>query len=135
MKQCTRCLEYKPLGLFGSREKGKKRSHCRNCVNKSNLDRYHRNHKTRDAHRRASYKYQMKSYGLTPEPYQKLYDRQDGCCAICKVKPDERLNIDHDHVTGQVRALLCRNCNTALGHAKENIERLKAMIEYLEIHE
>ena len=41
------------------------------------------------------------------------------------------VHIDHDHVTGQVRKILCRSCNGALGKVKENINTLQNMIEYL----
>ncbi len=57
-----------------------------------------------------------RTYGITELEYARRLLGQDGCCAICRVgswiKP---LNIDHDHVTGIVRGLLCTPCNTALG--------------------
>jgi hypothetical protein len=42
-----------------------------------------------------------------------------------------RLSIDHNHETGEVRELLCGDCNTAIGMAKEDPEILQAMISYL----
>lgn len=55
-------------------------------------------------------------YGLTIEQYENLLAQQDGVCAICNAPPpkDRRLHVDHDHVTGEVRGLLCLKCNTAL---------------------
>jgi hypothetical protein len=46
-------------------------------------------------------------------------------------KNSKRLGIDHDHTTGQVRGLLCDNCNPALGSFKDNIETLQKAIDYL----
>lgn len=45
------------------------------------------------------------------------------------------LQVDHDHVTGKIRGLLCRGCNTALGHIYDDKERLIGLIEYLKARE
>jgi hypothetical protein len=42
------------------------------------------------------------------------------------------LGVDHDHITGKVRGLLCNDCNLGIGHFKDNIEKLKLAIKYLE---
>ena len=44
------------------------------------------------------------------------------------------LFVDHEHSTGVVRGLLCTNCNTMLGHAKDNPDTLRAGIDYLAKH-
>ena len=62
-------------------------------------------------------------YGIEPEHYAKLLAAQAGVCAICG-KPETKivrgrllqLSVDHDHVTGEVRQLLCQRCNA--GHGK-----------------
>ncbi len=41
--------------------------------------------------------------------------------------------VDHDHQTGFVRGLLCRDCNAALGLFKDSQEILERAIGYLEI--
>ncbi|MFW3477366.1 endonuclease VII domain-containing protein [Streptomyces microflavus] len=74
------------------------------------------------------------NYDLTPEQYASMVQTQDGRCAICGDKSPRRLNVDHDHATGRVRQLLCGHCNHALGHAKDDPDRLRAMIAYLERH-
>ena len=64
-------------------------------------------------------------YGLTPEEYNRMFENQSGCCAICKKHQSEfkrRLAVDHDHGTGQVRGLLCGACNVLLG-SMEKIEQ------------
>lgn len=58
----------------------------------------------------------LKVHGITPQKYNEMLEYQEGTCAICGQPPERRrLAVDHDHVTGQIRGLLCRNCNTALG--------------------
>ena len=63
-----------------------------------------------------------------------LLEKQNYSCAICgKSEKDngQRLAIDHNHATHQVRALLCRNCNTGLGAFKDDEQLLSKAIEYL----
>jgi len=70
---------------------------------------------------------------LTKEEYDRLFAAQRGVCAICsRTNPDGRaLSVDHDHGTGRVRALLCLKCNTLLGMADDNPERLQLAARYL----
>jgi hypothetical protein len=51
-------------------------------------------------------------------------------CEICGSK--NKLGIDHDHKTGKIRGVLCTNCNTAIGLAKDSPDRLRLIIQYLE---
>lgn len=65
----------------------------------------------------------------------KLRVSQQGRCAICGVLEAEasrgRFHLDHDHDSMAVRGLLCGNCNTGLGHFKDDPSRLRAAIKYL----
>ena len=45
------------------------------------------------------------------------------------------MDVDHNHSTGLVRKLLCNNCNSGIGHLRENYEILFKSIWYLYIHE
>jgi hypothetical protein len=69
-------------------------------------------------------------YGLTPQQYAAFYDTQGGLCAVCKVEPVTV--IDHDHVTKEVRGLLCGMCNRGLGMLGDSIEGVRAALNYLE---
>jgi hypothetical protein len=60
-----------------------------------------------------------------------LFD-QAGHCFICD-SGDEDLVGDHDHTTGKVRALLCRQCNGLIGMADEDTWRFFAAVQYLEL--
>jgi hypothetical protein len=76
-------------------------------------------------------------YGITLEEYTRLLDKQKGLCAICGKPPkggsptNQRLHVDHNHTTGKVRGLLCKNCNTAIGFLGEDLSRIEASIRYL----
>lgn len=75
----------------------------------------------------------LRKYGLTPEEYQSLCDKQNGRCAICGGRESRRLAVDHCHETGEIRGLLCSGCNGAklgrLGHDIERIETRAAELE------
>lgn len=72
------------------------------------------------------------------EDYLAMLERQGGVCAICHQPETEKrqrcLNVDHDHVTGKVRGLLCSNCNHALGQFDDNPETIRKAIAYLQKH-
>lgn len=71
---------------------------------------------------------------LSDEDYAALLDHQDGRCAICGIIPSEflQLAVDHDHLTGEIRGLLCTRCNLLIGYLKENVRWLRRSAEYLE---
>lgn len=81
----------------------------------------------------------FRKYGITPEEFDAMKNKQEFRCAICGVVPDSKnsrardgFSIDHCHVSGRVRGLLCLNCNTGIGMLKESEEILKAAIKYLQ---
>jgi hypothetical protein len=76
-------------------------------------------------------------YGLEPEQIQAMRDVQGDLCAICRrvhIGRGDRLHIDHDHVTGKVRGLLCMRCNTMIGLADDDLDRLRAAAAYIRKH-
>jgi hypothetical protein len=81
--------------------------------------------------------YLKKTYNLTPEQLEIMVQAQQGVCAICKQpeRQNTRLSIDHNHQTGKIRGLLCRNCNAALGAFKDNPLYLQIAIDYLNYHD
>ena len=79
--------------------------------------------------------HRFRRYGITEAQYHEMLEAQGYSCAICEFFYNEdELHIDHDHTTKQVRAILCRGCNVALGAIKENVDVLKRMIHYIETH-
>ena len=73
----------------------------------------------------------LKKYGLDKGSYLILLEKQKDKCAICLKEFLSTPHIDHDHVTGSVRGLLCYPCNSGLGQFEDNIDRLKRAIKYL----
>jgi Autographiviridae endonuclease VII len=159
-KRCSKCKEPKSLDDFppldaqtlakrpvNSKQQGRK-SACRECIRASGRDYWRKVGRHKDPSKRKKYKLDpqksrqlsiKKNYGMTSEEYQSMLDRQNGLCASCnnpetakgntgKLKP---LAVDHDHVTGKVRSLLCSNCNQALGCLKEDPERVNALLRYI----
>lgn len=76
---------------------------------------------------------------LPIESYEALWRAQKGVCAACG-QPEQSVSkrgtrslaVDHCHVTGRVRGLLCGNCNRALGLLHENPERVRSLLRYLQ---
>ena len=108
-------------------------------VRKQHSTYYHRN---RDVRRRKLKENAIKRYGLTIEQYETMIETQNNKCTICGqeecIKAPgiynevKSLAIDHCHITGVVRGLLCSNCNKGLGSFKDNPEFLKRAALYLE---
>lgn len=91
-----------------------------------------------DKWRRVQRRTLLRAYGLSIEDYERLYDAQGALCAICHKPesiPNKLLAVDHNHITGKVRSLLCNKCNQGLGYFNENIETLQRVIDYLKLHE
>ena len=59
-----------------------------------------------------------------------MIDEQGGFCAICLVGKPE--HVDHDHVTGKIRGVLCFNCNGGLGQFKDRVDVIRNAVTYLE---
>jgi hypothetical protein len=74
-------------------------------------------------------------YGITTDEYDAFYKSQDGKCAICgciKPEPEKCFAVDHNHNTGNIRGLLCSNCNTGIGMLQDNSDLLRIAADYLE---
>jgi hypothetical protein len=103
-------------------------NYCKECVRKK--DEPYKDTRTEQCWQRR--------YGISAEQYQELFNAQNGVCAICG-NPETRihkgvvarLSVDHDHITGTVRGLLCQPCNLGLGGFKDEIELLSNAIDYL----
>ena len=79
----------------------------------------------------------VRDYGITSEQYAEMLAKQKGVCAICHGPPtrgDRHFSVDHCHLTGRVRALLCSGCNTGIGMFLDDPELLRRAVAYLEEH-
>lgn len=107
---------------------------------KEKADYYKKRWKSKEYKQSARKSRLKRKYGITLHKYDTMLKEQKGVCAICgkkETKKDrygniKRLQVDHDHKTGQVRGLLCFSCNSFIGQAYDNTDILKAAIKYLE---
>lgn len=113
-KKCTTCLNYHPIDQF-TLNKTYRRSNCNECS-------------------------KLKKFNIGKVEYDTILNKQNGCCAICGEREDIvnkfnhkkiSLSIDHDHVSGAIRGLLCGKCNKALGLFKDDIDLMLKAIGYL----
>ena len=134
MKTCCRCGVEKTATLFSpnSANSDGLQSWCRDCRNERARERYRNNPNIKR-------KEQLKrKFGLSLEKYDTIALSQGNTCAICR-QPETKLehgslrnlSVDHNHVTGALRGLLCCNCNYALGCLKENPETIAALLLYV----
>lgn len=92
---------------------------------------------SREAARQAHGRYLQRTYGITLSEYEAILEVQGGYCYICRRANgrSRRLSVDHDHRLGNgrqsVRGLLCRPCNSLLGHLRDSPEAFARAITYL----
>jgi hypothetical protein len=74
-----------------------------------------------------------KNYGINIDQYNEMLKKQKNKCAIChnEFKPMKNTHVDHNHITGKVRGLLCTKCNSSIGYLNDDIKLLKEAIKYL----
>lgn len=80
-------------------------------------------------------------FGLSWEEYTTLYLASNGKCGICSIKLSmskeegtHTAHIDHNHITGKVRGILCRSCNRGIGYLNDSSDRLFLAADYLLKH-
>ena len=146
MKTCSICKEEKELDKFNKRKERKDgyESRCKECqkatreANPNYKETQRKANAKQDAKRKGKrWGYHLsKTYGLSEESYYKMYEEQDGRCAICDKKENKeehygKFVVDHCHNTGHVRGLLCNQCNLMIGNAKDDTTTLNNAIKYL----
>jgi hypothetical protein len=161
-KKCPNCKLEKDLSEFSkdNHKKSGRCSWCKECIKIKKLknhetekiyrDKYYQDNKGRlllwqkernlakpETTKRESARNSMLKYyyGITQEDYNRMFEEQNGCCAICgKHQSDENkaLSVDHDHTTGKIRGLLCPRCNHGLGLFLDSSELLKLAANYIE---
>jgi hypothetical protein len=85
----------------------------------------------------------MRFYGIDITEFRRMHAEQGGVCAVCggeehavdyRTGKHRRLAVDHCHKTGEVRALLCSKCNSALGNLRDDPALLRKAADYLDAH-
>lgn len=138
-KLCKQCQLVKSQEFFYKNYNSKQgkyyfASYCIECSNERSRKYHHANrHKRIKQNREWSL---SKKYKITGADYIQIYESQGGVCKICNLKSEhKRLAVDHSHSTGEVRGLLCENCNRGLGMFKDNKVLLQNAIAYLSYEE
>jgi len=119
------------------------RSQCLECRKKQRRERELRERKAdpelfKKNQRERSKKYanrvqiRARRHNTTKEFLLNMLENQKNKCQICMEALDSKWAVDHCHLKGHIRGILCRRCNTGLGCFEDNIEFLKKAITYLE---
>jgi hypothetical protein len=163
-KVCSKCGTEQEIALFNrdrSKASGY-RSWCKTCDNINNKVQYNKDPQARrdkrkeyyyenredeiqrrgefrknnvDMHRGHKYR---QLYGITLEKFEEMRVTQNCSCAICgkheSQNKNKKLFVDHDHITGKVRELLCHGCNTGIGLLQDDVDLLQKALDYLIKH-
>lgn len=152
LKCCSKCKDQKTLDKF-YKNKASKDGHSHDCKQcrksamciryRSNADKfrqYANDYRKRKPETKLNYHLKTR-YGISYAQYAELEEKQLGVCYICSKLPSQtsrstgklfRLHVDHNHVTGKVRGLLCDGCNRGLSGFRDDVELLRKAIGYLE---
>lgn len=134
MKICTKCELLRPYEDFGKLTIGVNGLawECTPCRQEYHKGYYQKNRQT--LCRKSTENRRKRQFGVGPEQYQEMLEKQGFACAICLRVPqagDKALAVDHDHKGGQVRGLLCMKCNQSIGRFEDDPETLIRAAGYL----
>lgn len=145
MKTCSVCKQILPLESFHKRATSKdgRGYECKPCGSKrvaewqrNNREKSRANakkHSDKPETKRYIRDWQLKkNYGITIEDFEKMSEKQDGKCLICEKVPEKGLHLDHDHLSGRTRGLLCSCCNQGIGSFMDDPEILAKAAKYIE---
>lgn len=157
--RCSSCREEKPVAMFSPLVAARGCGQCRACKRAAKDDWARRNPDKVNAAARESrarrgeatrvvrrdyyhrekkrhWGYQLKRYGIGVDDYQLMLTTQGGCCACCGASTGnsrgKRMYVDHDHVTGAIRGLICTKCNAGIGLLGDTLDGVRRAVAYLE---
>lgn len=152
---CTKCRKYKKWSQFAVNRSAKTghRTWCKSCVSKhgerwrEESDYYSVNRARLLAQKKAAYNpvskkdYDLSTkYGISLADFRQMLRDQEYKCKIClcriyvfsRIKRNNRVAVvDHCHLTGVIRGLLCHNCNRGLGLVADNYSTLARATRYV----
>jgi hypothetical protein len=132
MKPCTKCGQDKPFIEYykDSKIKNGHYGECKACIKKRSTQwKLNNPEQVRES--------QLKNlYGITAQEYNTLIEDQSGRCAICSkdFQSSKHTHLDHCHLTGKIRGILCSNCNRGIGLLKDSVQILENAVQYLNQH-
>lgn len=148
---CRKCHRDLPIASFRMRTRAnpKPRSYCRECEAShqrnyyESLPRETRKASTRDWEARnpdklraQQWRRRIRLLGLESDMSRilELLEHQTHCSICGATRGEKRFAIDHDHVSGRFRGLICEPCNLAIGLLGDGAERARRLASYLEEH-
>lgn len=148
-KKCSACDQTKPLSKFCKAVKSKDGLHalCRACASEYAHKWYIENpEKVKKARSRYRFRNALQSSicnakkgdhvpcTATVREITEAFTGfcQNPGCRVPEVECERRLNLDHDHITGEFRGWLCRNCNSAAGLLRDSVNTVFGLAEYLD---
>lgn len=142
-KVCTKCKKEKSEIEFNRDTRNStygRRARCKPCENVYERERrkvFKNNNLEHTVKKEFEYNIRNK-YDLTIDQWNKLFESQNGCCAICGKHQSnfvKRLGVEHNHKTYKIRSLVCGMCNHLIDICETNFYGHGNKIrEYLEIH-
>lgn len=132
-KPRTHCRRGHDMSIYSRTSCGK--NYCGACADQRSIE-----YQKRNPDKKKLWLHQndiKRRYGLTQIEYDTMLSSQNNCCAICKTtKWGNRgsPSVDHDHITGKARALLCVRCNIGLGAFQDNIDIIENAIRYISLY-
>ena len=138
-KKCSTCKVVKSTDMFSSRKDSTDglRSQCSACISTASAVRWKTlpEFKQRGLERSRRFSL-MRNYGITLDEFNKMNATQGSKCKICDTHVNKlagnTLYIDHCHITGAIRGLLCSRCNSGIGMMNDNIDTVRSALRYLE---
>lgn len=116
---CSIELDNSNIVIYNGYNKGR----CRKCYNEKCREGYDFiKDRTRNLKRK---------FSMSLDDYSKLFNSQLGVCKVCLKPSDKTLHVDHNHLTGEIRGLLCQRCNHTIGLLEEDPDLVMKMYEYL----
>lgn len=129
VKTCNTCKVTKSGDEFYHHSNGRLMSRCKECDKAYKRKRYHSSKHIRDKVRKQTKERQVqKVFGISSKEYYSYFE--DAVCSICSRNTD--LVLDHCHNSGKIRGVLCRTCNTGIGHLRDSPELVARALYYLQ---
>lgn len=133
-KICVKCKEEKDIDLFyrASDKNNERHIYCKACKKQYDAERKERYADT------TMNSYYLRTYGISLNEYNDMLVKQNYVCLICSNQETTKhgdkvikLSVDHNHITGKVRGLLCKKCNAAIAMYNEDEDIIQRAIDYL----
>ena len=137
-KTCTKCKKVKLKTEFHFRSKPYNhllQSHCKTCKYEEHKSWVNKNEAKVRVYRAKdpwTFKKRCARHGINEKQFWEIYDKQGGRCLVCEDQISAEISaIDHNHKTKEVRGILCKSCNRALGLLKDSPSNLQRAAQYL----